>query len=83
MAPKPFRVGYEQIAVQARIHTLGGFSAHAGQSQLLEWISHFKKPRPRLYLVHGEAEVKSTFREFLAQQGWSAEIPTINQTIDF
>ncbi len=80
---KTFRVGYEQIAVRARIHTLGGFSAHAGQSQLLEWISHFNKPRPRLYLVHGEAEVKSTFREFLAQQGWSAEIPTINQTIDF
>lgn len=43
----------EEIVVKAHIHTLGGISAHAGQSQLLEWGGHFKN-QPRLYLVNGE-----------------------------
>ncbi|MBE1104298.1 MBL fold metallo-hydrolase, partial [Escherichia coli] len=44
-----------RIAVKAQIHTLGGFSAHAGQSQLLDWVGHFAH-RPALYLIHGERE---------------------------
>jgi metallo-beta-lactamase family protein len=43
----------QTIAVKAQIHTLGGFSAHAGQNQLLDWAAAFKT-RPRFYLVHGE-----------------------------
>jgi metallo-beta-lactamase family protein len=44
-----------EFAVRARIETLGGFSAHAGQSDLLDWIGHFD-PQPRLMLVHGEPD---------------------------
>jgi len=64
------------IAVKARIHTLGGLSAHADQKQLLDWASHFKKPRPKLYLVHGELdkmlELQKIFHERFA---WYANIP--------
>jgi len=42
-----------EIAVNARIHTLGGFSAHAGQDELLSWTAHFR-PQPQVWLVHGE-----------------------------
>ncbi|MGA4817436.1 MBL fold metallo-hydrolase RNA specificity domain-containing protein [Pseudomonas aeruginosa] len=49
------RVFHQRIAVKAQIHTLGGFSAHAGQSQLLDWVGHFAH-RPALYLIHGERE---------------------------
>ncbi len=42
-----------EIAVNAVVHTLGGFSAHAGQDQLVAWADGFR-PRPRLWLVHGE-----------------------------
>ena len=28
----------EKIQVKARVHTLGGFSAHAGQKDLLAWF---------------------------------------------
>src|SRR5690606_30717204 len=44
----------ERIAVKAHVHTLGGFSAHAGQSELLEWFSTLAPSRPRVVLVHGE-----------------------------
>ena len=80
---KTFKLGNDSIAVNAKIHTIGGFSAHAGQSQLLDWINHFKNPHPRLYLVHGEAETKITFQKYLGEAGWSAAIPGKGETISF
>jgi metallo-beta-lactamase family protein len=44
----------ENISVKAKVYTIGGFSAHADQKDLLEWISHFVESRPRVFVVHGE-----------------------------
>jgi metallo-beta-lactamase family protein len=40
--------------VRAKIHTLGGFSAHAGQTELLEWYHHMGAEKPVTILTHGE-----------------------------
>ena len=45
----------ENVAVKAKVFTIGGFSAHADQNDLLEWVSNFKST-PRIFLIHGEAE---------------------------
>ena len=49
-------IQHTRIAVRASIHTLGGFSAHAGQTDLLEWLDSLagKKNKPRIALTHGE-----------------------------
>ena len=80
---KVFRLGGDKIAVNAAIHTLGGFSAHASQTQLIDWIKNFKEPRPRLYLIHGEAETKVAFQERLSGEGWVADIPGNGDSISF
>ena len=80
---KTFRIGGDEIAVHATIHTLGGFSAHASQSQLLEWIGHFREPRPRLCLIHGEPEAKAALREKVSCEGWSADIPHTGESLSF
>jgi metallo-beta-lactamase family protein len=80
---KVFRIGGDEISVRANIHTIGGFSAHASQSQLFDWISHFATPHPRLYLVHGESEAKIAFQKFLAEKGWSAKLPDKGEAIAF
>lgn len=80
---KTFRLGSDEIKVNATIHTLGGFSAHASQSQLIEWTNHFQKPRPKLYLVHGEDEAKAVLRQCLIKQGWDTTIPRYSETISF
>jgi metallo-beta-lactamase family protein len=43
--------------VKAQIETLGGLSAHAGQSGLVDWAAAFEN-RPRMALVHGEAQAQ-------------------------
>lgn len=61
------RVMNEIVGVRAQIHTLGGFSAHAGQSGLMRWASHFKQIKPRLYLTHGEPSARVKLQSKLAQ----------------
>ncbi len=44
-----------KIAVRARVYTIGGFSAHADQGELLNWVGHFtEKSHPKVFLTHGE-----------------------------
>ncbi len=52
---KSVKIFGEEVAVRARIHTLNGFSAHAGQTGLLDWLGHLAPSRPRVVLTHGEA----------------------------
>lgn len=78
-----FNMGGDKIRVNAKIHTLGGFSAHASQSQLTAWLDHFKNSRPTLYLVHGEESAKLALRKHVAEAGWQAEIPEKGETVTF
>jgi metallo-beta-lactamase family protein len=78
---KRIRMLGEDIAVRAHIHTLGGFSAHAGQSDLVKWAGHFQ-PHPQLYLVHGELDKMQALQARLkAVHGWQAHIPVEGQMI--
>ncbi|VXB72393.1 putative enzyme [Pseudomonas sp. 8AS] len=75
------KVLHQRIAVKAQIHTLGGFSAHAGQSQLLDWVSHFDH-HPELYLVHGELEKMQALQQALREKlNWIANIPEPGEQI--
>jgi metallo-beta-lactamase family protein len=56
------------VKVKARIHTLGGFSAHAGQGGLITWAAAFQESQPRMFLVHGEDEPRRILRERLKKR---------------
>ncbi len=80
---KYFKIGGEEIAVRAALHTLGGFSAHASQTQLINWLGQFRGKKPRLFLVHGEEDAKKTLSEAVGREGWEAQIPRLKETITF
>lgn len=61
------RVLGEDIAVKARVHTLGGFSAHAGQSELVAWYDGIAE-RPPLVLIHGETEKRATLARVIEER---------------
>ncbi|MCU0577925.1 MAG: MBL fold metallo-hydrolase [Desulfobacterota bacterium] len=60
---KKVRIFREEVAVRARIHTIGGFSAHADQQELLNWLGHFKNPGLQVLVIHGEESTSLAFAE--------------------
>lgn len=72
----------ETIVVKAKIYSLGGFSAHAGQSDLLKWFSVIAPSKPRVVLIHGEDKARSVLAEKLKQEfGVKAEVPGYGKTV--
>jgi metallo-beta-lactamase family protein len=68
----------ERVPVKAKIHTINGFSAHAGRDQLLEW--HAATKAARTILVHGEESSMASFGEAL--KGTSVDMPRLHDTIE-
>jgi metallo-beta-lactamase family protein len=62
------RIFGEEIAVKARVHTLNGFSAHAGQSELLKWFAHLAPSKPQVVLTHGEARGREPLAELIQKR---------------
>ena len=58
----------EKIAVKAEIHTLNGFSAHAGQSELLSWFGTLAPAKPRVVLTHGEPRGRNPLATLIQQR---------------
>ena len=60
------RIFGDEINVRADIYTIGGFSAHADQKELLSWHSRAGKPGTT-FLVHGEEDSMNVFAELLKE----------------
>ncbi len=79
---KTVKIFGEEVAVKASIHTLNGFSAHAGQSALLEWFSHLAPSKPKVVLTHGEARGREPLAELIHQRfKLGAVLPTQGDVI--
>ncbi|HJV27167.1 MAG TPA: MBL fold metallo-hydrolase [Aromatoleum sp.] len=54
----------DEVEVKARIHTVGGLSAHADQDGLVQWYGRIKG-RPPVVLVHGEPQAMDALQQRL------------------
>jgi metallo-beta-lactamase family protein len=80
---KVVRILGEKIAVRASIHSLGGFSAHAGQSDLLTWLAPMAHGRPKVFLTHGEDRAREPLAACIEQRfGIKAVMPGYKDAID-
>lgn len=69
--------------LNAQVHTLGGFSAHAGQTDLLDWFSSLAPSKPRLVLTHGEDGPRKALAEAIRKKHRiSALLPRIGDVIE-
>jgi metallo-beta-lactamase family protein len=65
----------EEIAVNASIYTINGFSAHADRAELIGWLSCFKNS-PEVFIVHGEEEVALYFSDLVKEKfGFTTHVP--------
>jgi metallo-beta-lactamase family protein len=79
---KQVRILGEPVNVEAEIHTLGGFSGHAGQSELIDWLASLDPVKPRVVLTHGETEAREALQQLIQGRfGIEAELPMRNHVI--
>lgn len=71
---KTIKIYDETVDVNAKIYTINGFSAHADQQILIEWLEKFKNS-PDIFLVHGDFRRMTIFKNVLDGMGLKAFIP--------
>ena len=71
---KKVKVFGEEIAVNARIEYIEGYSGHADQEGLMNFVYSFIKKPKNIFLVHGEAESQDVLKEKIETE---TKIPVI------
>lgn len=80
--PDAVRIFGDEFQVNARIEKISGFSAHADQNELYQWISSIKKPPRKVFITHGEESQATAFQNFLADKtGWNCVVPDYEQEV--
>ncbi len=64
---KMLKLYHEEVKVNARIYTINGFSAHADQNGLLEWMNDFDH-LGNVFLIHGEKEKQLVFQKVIHEK---------------
>ena len=73
----------EDVAVRAKVVNFQGLSSHADHDHLLDWISHFKEPKPQhVFVVHGDREVAPFFAKTIQGLGFTAHAPQYTEVYD-
>lgn len=73
----------EHHDVKASIHTLGGLSAHAGQTELVQWVHTMMASKPKIILTHGEDLARTALAGvLLSRYGVAPTLPVYGETIE-
>lgn len=77
------RIFREEVSVKARLYTIGGFSAHADQQGLLDWVRPLVESNPRVFLVHGEPKASEPLAARInAEFGLETCIPDWKESVE-
>ncbi len=80
---KTIRLFGQEIPVNAEIVELGQFSAHAGKSELLRWLTGLPAPPKQTYLVHGEPSAAQSLQSAIRDKfKWNVSVARYLDTID-
>jgi len=80
---KTIRLFGQEIPVNAEIVELGQFSAHAGKSELLRWLTGLPAPPKQTYLVHGEPSAAQSLQASIRENfKWDVSVARYLDTID-
>lgn len=80
---KKVKIFGEEIAVNARIEYLEGYSGHADQDGLMNFIYSFRKKPKQIFLVHGEEESQEVLEQKIQEEiGLPVTIPDYGETYE-
>ena len=80
---KEIRLLGQYYPVKMNIEQINGFSAHADQDGLLEWLSDIRVPPRCVFVTHGEDKAAASFARLLTEKtGWKTVVPQYKDTIE-
>ena len=80
---KTVKIFGEEFAVNARIEYIEGYSGHADQEGLMNFIYSFIKKPKNIFLVHGEPESQEVLRDKIEQEtNIPVIVPDFGETYD-
>jgi metallo-beta-lactamase family protein len=72
----------EKVKVSAKIFTINGFSGHAGQTEIIEWLKNFNSPSMNIILTHGEPKSQKTLAQLIKKEfGFKVHIPEYKEEL--
>jgi metallo-beta-lactamase family protein len=79
---KSLKLYGQDVAVCAEIVEMGQFSAHAGKSELLRWLTALPAPPKQTYLTHGEPVAAQALQAAIQQKfQWKAAVARYLDTV--
>jgi metallo-beta-lactamase family protein len=73
----------EPIPVRASVHTFGGLSGHAGQTDLVRWLDSFAASKPHVLLTHGEEKGRKPLGKLIKERHkLKIDYPDLGETIE-
>jgi metallo-beta-lactamase family protein len=80
---KTLKIHGEQVAVNAEVACINGFSAHADQSEIMAWLKHFSDKPKMTFITHGEpASAKGLETKIRTDFGWATRIPEYLEEVE-
>ncbi|MBX9812137.1 MAG: MBL fold metallo-hydrolase [Burkholderiales bacterium] len=72
----------EYVPVRAEVAAIDNLSAHADYQEILDWLSHFKKPPRETFITHGEPSASDALRHRVEEtRHWRCTLPEYRQTV--
>ncbi|MFH1759021.1 MAG: MBL fold metallo-hydrolase [Patescibacteria group bacterium] len=80
---KKVKIHGKIVSVKCRVKAIGGYSAHADQPQLLNWLRPQKDVLQKVFVVQGEAEASIVLAgKIRSELAVSAEIPRLGRSYE-
>jgi metallo-beta-lactamase family protein len=84
------RIDGRERTVRCRVRSISGFSAHADESELLEWLAAFGSGRRlgdpgfprRVFLVHGDPDAQAAIEPKVSGLGFATHIPRWHEVVE-
>lgn len=76
------RINGDEIPVNAEVHSVSGYSAHADRSELLRWANDLDGALKKIFVVQGDEAAAQALAEELQRHGLPAVLPEAGQTVE-